>query len=132
MKLSDLLERRCVVGINYFDLDGSLLGQRQLAGRVLKVDAEQGITLVLQHSDPAVAPAEFMLPPDLQAWFKAPPGHYRDAASGVALDDPDYLVTWDVHRTQSNSEEGQHEWWDWVPNTERPQVGAASSSQEPS
>ncbi|MDR7296727.1 hypothetical protein J2X16_002074 [Pelomonas aquatica] len=129
MQLPDLLDRRCVVGINYFDLDGSLLRQRQLAGRVLRVDAEQGITLALQHSDPAVAPAEFMLPPDLRAWFKAPPGHYRDVASGVDMQSPDYLVTWDVHRTQGNAEEGQHEWWDWVPNTERPQVGAQPAAE---
>jgi hypothetical protein len=132
MLLTDLPGRRCVVGINYFDLDGTLLRQSRLGGRVLKVDAEQGITLALQHSDPDVAPAEFVLPPELQAWFIAPPGHYRDPSAGLAMDDPDYLVTWDVHRTQSNSTEGQHEWWDWVPNTERPQVGAAPSSQEPS
>ncbi|HEY0954295.1 MAG TPA: hypothetical protein VGE36_06040 [Roseateles sp.] len=121
MQLTDLPGRRCVVGINYFDLDGSLLSQRQLGGQVTQVDAEQGITLALQEG-------EFMLPPDLQAWFTAPPGRYRDAASGLDIDNPDYLVTWDVHRTQGNSEEGQHEWWDWVPNTERPQVGAPTEA----
>ena len=117
MKLTDLPGRRCVVGINYFDLDGSLLRQRQLGGEVAKADVEQGITLTLESG-------EFVLPPDLRAWFKAPPGHYRDAPSDLYIENPDYLVTWDVHRTQSNSEEGQHEWWDWVPNIERPQVGS--------
>jgi hypothetical protein len=116
MELNDLPGRRCVVGINYFDLDGSLLRQRKLGGKIRNVDAEQGITLALQPG------GEFVLPPDLRAWFKAPPGRYRDAASGLDVENPDYLVTWDVHRTQGNREEGQHEWWDWVPNTERPQV----------
>ena len=55
MKLTDLPGRRCVVGINYFDLDGSLLRQRQLGGEVAKADVEQGITLTLENG-------EFVLP----------------------------------------------------------------------
>ena len=38
---------------------------------------------------------------------------------------PDFLVTWNIHRTQGNSVEGQHEWWEWLPNTVAPQVGGA-------
>ena len=124
MQLQDLQGKTCVIGVCYFDLDGSLMRQNQLAGQVQKVDAELGITIALRHSDSAVVAADFMLPPNLAAWFKAPPGHYRDAASGVDLVDPDYLATWNVFRTQANASEGQHEWWEWLPNTERPQVGS--------
>ena len=41
------------------------------------------------------------------------------------MESPDFLVTWSVYRSQDNNAEGQHEWWEWVPNTERPQVGAS-------
>lgn len=123
MELADVQGKTCVVGLSHFDSNGELLRQTQLAGSVQKVDAEMGITLSLQHADPNVAAAEFILPPDLQAWFKAPPGHYRHAPSGVDIQNPDFLVTWDIHRRRDTTAEGQHEWWDWVPNVQPPQVG---------
>jgi hypothetical protein len=123
MQLEDLLTKTCVIGVSYFDEQGALLKQTQFAGQVQKVDAEHGIAVQLRHSDPAVTQADFIVPPNLDAWFKAPPGHYRHAPSGMDLENPDYLVTWNVFRTRDDTAEGQHEWWDWVPNTERPQVG---------
>jgi hypothetical protein len=124
MKLEDLLERTCVIGVSYFDLDGSLMRQVQYAGQVHKVDAEHGISVHLRHSDPSVPSADFIVPPNLDAWFKAPPGHYKHPPSGVNIENPDFLVAWDVHRTQESTPEGQHEWWDWVPNVQSPQVGS--------
>lgn len=126
MQLDDLLGKSCVIGLSYFGLDGELLRQSQYAGRVGKIDAELGISITLQHSDAETAAADFILPPNLSAWFIAPPGQYRHPPSGVDMLNPDYLVTWNVYRTQGDKAEGQHEWWDWVPNTERPQVGAAA------
>ena len=123
MELSELVGKTCVIGVAYFGLEGELLKQTQCAGQVAKVDAEQGITVQLRHTDPSVTQADFILPPNLDAWFKAPPGQYKHAASGVDLENPDYLVTWKVFRTQGNKAEGQHEWWEWVPNTQQPQVG---------
>jgi hypothetical protein len=123
MQLEDVLDKTCVVGVSYFDLAGELEKQTQYAGRVAKVDAELGITITLAHADPSVAAADFIVPPNLQAWFKAPPGHYRNAVSGVDLQNPDFLVTWNVFRTQDNTVEGQHAWWEWVPNTQAPSVG---------
>jgi len=127
MQLQDLIGKTCVIGVSYFGLEQELLKQSQYAGEVLKVDAELGITVQLRHSDAGAAQADFIIPPNLDAWFKAPPGHYRHAPSGVDMENPDYLVTWNVYRTQENKPEGQHEWWEWVPNTERPQVGSPDS-----
>lgn len=129
MQLEDLIDKTCVVGVSYFDLDGALMKQNQYCGQVVKLDAEDGISIRLRHSDAAVEQAEFILPPNLDAWFKAPPGHYRHAPSGVDIENPDYLVTWDVHRTQDNAAEGQHEWWEWVPNTERPTVAELTNQK---
>jgi len=130
MQLDDLLEKTCVVGLAYFDRQGELMKQAQYAGTVVKVGNEQGITLRLQHTDAGIEQAEFTLPPNLAAWFKAPPGRYRHAPTGVDIENPDYVVTWNVHRTQGNTAEGQHEWWEWVPNTEPPQVGSRPETCE--
>ena len=123
MQLDDLLTKTCVIGLSYFDQQGELLKHTQYAGRVVKVDAQMGVSIELQHSEAQSSQPLFILPPNLQAWFKAPAGHYRHAATGVDLENPDFLTTWCVYRTQDNSTEGQHEWWDWVPNTTPPQVG---------
>lgn len=123
MELLELIGKTCVIGISYFGVQGELMKQNQYAGQVVKVDAELGISIALRHSDATAPLAEFIVPPHLDAWFKAPPGRYRHAASGVDMENPDYLVTWNVYRTRENTAEGQHEWWEWVPNTERPQVG---------
>ena len=128
MQLEDLLGKTCVIGLSYFGLDGRLLKQSQCGGEVSAVDHELGISVQLRHSDPAVAQPAFMLPPNLAAWFKAAPGRYRHAETGMDMLDPDFLVTWNIHRTQSNTAEGQHEWWEWLPNTVAPQVGATGAS----
>ncbi|MFT3736250.1 MAG: hypothetical protein QM776_14725 [Rhodocyclaceae bacterium] len=124
MQLTDLIRKTCLIGLSYYDRSGELLKQSQFAGEVVKVDAEMGITVSLRHSDPDAKAAEFILPPNLDAWFKAPAGHYRHAASGVDIMNPTYLVTWNIYRTREDTAEGQHEWWDWVPNTMSPEVGA--------
>lgn len=122
MTLQDLLHTHCLIGLSYFDLNGELLKQTQHAGQVVKVDAEMGITVKLKSSLTEEQP-EFILPPNLKAWYKAPAGHYKHAASGVDIKDPDFLVTWDIHRTQEERADGQHEWWEWVPNVQAPSVG---------
>jgi hypothetical protein len=129
MQIQDLAGKTCIIGVSYFGLEGELLKQAQYAGQVVNVDVELGITVQLRHSDATVSQAEFILPPNLDAWFKAPPGHYKHPPSGVDMENPDYLVTWNVYRTQVNKPEGQHEWWEWVPNTEHPQVGPDAGSK---
>lgn len=127
MRLEDLIGKTCVIGLSYFDRQGELMTQAQYAGAVVKVDPQMGIWVQLRHADAAVAQPEFVLPPNLSAWFKALPGRYRHEPSGVDIDDPDYLVTWDIHRTQANAADSQHEWWDWVPNVQPPQVGSSGA-----
>ncbi len=130
LRLEDLLAKTCVIGVSYFDRGGELLKQAQYAGSVAKVDREQGISVRLRRAGVAVEAsanagakeAEFTLPPNLDAWFQAPPGRYRHDTSGMDIENPDYLVTWNVHRTQDNATDSQHEWWEWVPNVVPPQV----------
>lgn len=128
MQIEELLSKTCVIGLMYCDKDGELLKQTQFSGTVIKVDREQGISVQLRHGDANAEKAIFILPPNLDAWFKAPVGCYRHPQSGVDMENPDYLVTWSIYRTREKTAEGQHEWWEWVPNTEAPQVGKRRDS----
>ncbi|WP_432474298.1 hypothetical protein [Amphritea sp. HPY] len=129
MLLSDLTHKTCLIGLTYFDTDGRVLKQSQLCGSVVNVDAEMGISIELKTAASAEGTSEqpekppvFMLPADLSAWFKAPRGRYSDPESGAHITDPDYLVTWDIHKTRDNAEDGQQQWWQWSPRTVPPQV----------
>ena len=123
MKLNDIINKSCVIGLSYFDGDDQLLKQSMLAGNVTATDEENGITVALITKDIVDSPPVFILPSSLAPWFNAPKGSYKDESSNVLIENPDYLVTWDIHRTQENKEEGDHEWWNWVPRTTPPTVG---------
>lgn len=118
LKLSEINQKTIILGLTYFDLDGSILQQRQLAGKVVKVTEEDGITLLGFDNQ-----SEFTIPSDLSPWFIAPEGDYPDPNTGQKISNPDYLVTWDIHKTQNDAEEGDHEWWEWRPQLVKPSVG---------
>jgi hypothetical protein len=124
MTLNDLINKHCLIGLSYFNLKGDLLKQSQLCGKVVTVDSEEGISIELLPRPGAETKVPiFKLPPNLIAWFTAPKGTYSDSETGSSLTDPDYLVTWDIHQTKDDTAEGEHEWWEWIPRTEPPQVG---------
>ena len=116
-ELAALIDKRALVGISYFDINGDALQQRMLAGTVVRVTAKDGITLRQNDEE------EFTLPSSMAPWFHAPAGNYK-TDSNEAISNPDYLVTWDVHRCQDmDKPEGEHQWWEWVANTTPPSVG---------
>ena len=116
-QLAALLDKTALVGLNYLDIDGELLQQRMLAGVVVRVTPADGITL--RQSDGE----EFTIPSALAPWFLAPAGNYKSSA-GETVEQPGYLVTWNVHRCQDKDKpEGEHQWWEWVANTLPPSVG---------
>ena len=101
--------------------------QTQHAGTVVNIDEENGISIKLKadiDKNTIASNAEgrvFLIPPHLSPWFKAPEGRYRDGNGELLIDNPDYFVTWDIHKTQ-DEKEGDHEWWEWVPRTVSPKV----------
>lgn len=131
MTLNELTGKTCWIGLSYFNLQGELLKQSQLGGTVRSADAVDGIAIELLPAPNApkdelavnAKPPQFKLPPELSCWFNAPKGKYRDAHSGMNLENPDYLVTWDIHQTKETMQEGKHEWWEWVPRAVPPTVG---------
>ncbi len=92
-----------------------------LGGEVIKIDKEKGITLALLAKQNE-APAEFILPANLACWFKAPKGEFHTSLEGLKIIDPDYLVTWDIYQTRDDKEDGEQQWWEWVPRVEAPAV----------
>ena len=122
---TDTLNKTCLVGLSYFDLNGQLLKQNLLAGRVKAQDDELGITLGLFDATGDLG-ADFLLPNNLACWFKAPAGDFHTSTEGVKIKNPDFLVTWDIHQTRSDKQEGEQQWWEWVPRTEAPVVNSSS------
>ncbi|OMH39129.1 hypothetical protein [Motiliproteus sp. MSK22-1] len=130
MTLNDLINKTCLIGLTYFDSSGRVLKQSQLCGTVLSADAEVGISVRLKtpnssrvaESGLADEPPVFIIPADLSPWFNAPAGTYRGSDNEISSINPDFLVTWDIHQTRESADEGQHQWWQWIPRTSAPQV----------
>jgi hypothetical protein len=43
----------------------------------------------------------------LSPWFSAPAGNYKNAQGKLLIKNPDYFVTWDIHRSLKK-DDGQH------------------------
>ena len=134
-RIEDTLNKSCLIGLSYFNVQGEQLKQNILAGRVIEVDSEMGITIELSTSEPSTSNndkkqrANFILPIDLSCWFTAPEGEFHTSQKGVKIVNPDYLVTWDIYQTKqkqsesSDKPDSEQQWWQWRPRTQSPNVG---------
>ncbi len=119
LHIDNIIGLKVVLGINYIDQQTQeLLAPRQYGGTVVTANQES-VSIQI-----GAAPSEqFHLPSDLSAWFLAPPGDYRIPNTDITITHPNYLITWNVYRVKPKSEEdGQHEWWEWQPAAQAPQV----------
>jgi len=89
---SEIFGKRLLVGITFYEADGSILQQMQFCGEVIKSD-EEGILLKLEGRR---AGEEYRLPPDISAIEYAPPGDYELRSTGEFVVDPDFLARWNV------------------------------------
>ncbi|MFT7560796.1 MAG: hypothetical protein ACI93R_002719 [Flavobacteriales bacterium] len=121
--LNDTLHTRCLIALSYFDIDETPLKQSLLAGKVIAADDEDGITIELEAKNDG-SKGNFILPANLSCWFKAPPGNFPTSQEGVSMLNPDYLITWDIYKTQKDTGDGEQQWWEWVARTDAPSVGA--------
>jgi len=145
-KLNDTLQKKCLIGLTYFNVNGEQLKQTLLAGTVTSVDEEMGITLNLFSAEADTSAgnksakgkeaknktAEFILPANISCWFTAPKGDFHTSVENVKITNPDYLITWDIYQTKAqktddgvtdNIKDSAHQWWQWRPRTQKPQVG---------
>lgn len=89
--LQHLVGKRVLVGISHRDEAGTLVAQEQFCGTVLEV--VDGTVVV---DRPAAEGGPARLPADVQAYDPAPAGRYVLSATGEAVENPDYVTTWDV------------------------------------
>ena len=126
MTLDDLLNKTCLIGLTYLGTNGDVLKETQLAGKVIAIDKEEGISVQLMEIEgqqtEAEKPPVFHLPPLLEAWFIATPGHYKNEEHKIDIIDPDFFVTWDIVKKKDDTAEGVHEWWEWHPRLSSPSV----------
>jgi hypothetical protein len=145
--IEDTLNKSCLIGLSYFNTQGEELKQNILAGRVIKVDKEIGITIELSTGETSTSGfstngskakkgksnnAHFILPTDLSCWFNAPKGEFHTSQKGVKIVNPDYLITWDIYQLKDkasaeekhkSSQDSEQQWWQWRPRTQAPNVG---------
>ncbi len=81
-----------LVGVTYTDDADQPVDQAQFHGRVVRVNAQEGVVLVQQSGE------EVRLPPFLKVLQKASPGEYRLRSTGEVVVNPDYTCTWSVRR----------------------------------
>jgi hypothetical protein len=90
MQPYELVGKRVLIGLTYFEADGSFIEQEQLSGTVTSVDMAHSIQIELDNGSP------YSLPPDLRPIQPAKPGEYRLRSTGKVVIDPDYLITYSI------------------------------------
>ena len=91
-RIEQLIGKHVLVGITYVDLDQQPIERRQLHGRIVRIDLDNGIVLALANGE------EYTLPPDLDALRSAEPGEYELSETGEVVVDPDYTSIWRISR----------------------------------
>jgi hypothetical protein len=79
-----------LVGISHYDADDSLASHQQVHGRI--VEASQTAGIVLRQADGDT----FAIPPELEMLVRAEPAIYRIRSTGEEVENPDFLITFDV------------------------------------
>jgi len=120
--LEHALNKTCLIGLSYFDVNHQLLKQQTLAGKVIAVSKEQGICVALKEKKSSEKSPEFIIPADFSCWFVAPEGDFHTSTEGIKVTNPDYLVTWDIHQSRGDKQDGEQQWWQWVPRMINPIV----------
>ena len=90
-KAALLIGAKVLIGVTRIHPHGH--EQEQMFGLVRPVDAKDGVSVALGGS--RLGQTQW-LPPVLDAFKPAAPGDYLLHATGEAVRDPDYLVTWTV------------------------------------
>jgi hypothetical protein len=65
-----------------------------------RIDLEKGIFIRLSGSD-----EEYVLPPDLESFKKAPPGEYKFKSTGEVVVNPDYMTSWTIVKSEELNED---------------------------
>jgi hypothetical protein len=90
-KIAEMIGKVVLAGISRCNGAGEIISHEQHFGTVFRIDAEG---LVLQSG---IDGQEVTLPPVLDQYTPAELGNYLLRASGQAVQDPDYVATWQFY-----------------------------------
>jgi len=88
---SELVGKGLLVGITHQSHEGVVLRRTQVFGHVVVVDRNRGICVLEDQEG-----KETWFPPDTRGIRPAPPGEYRNRATGEVIKDPEYLASWTI------------------------------------
>jgi len=91
-----LLGKSILIGVSVYDSDGKLDSQQQMHGLVKSASTTDGILILLNGS---FLGQEWQMPPDTSCIKVAEPGEYDLKATGEKIKNPDFLCSWEVHRS---------------------------------
>jgi hypothetical protein len=87
----DLVGKSVLIGITHTDSEGKMLRRSQIFGLVTIANRAQGICI----RDNQTREVKWF-PPDTRGIKPAPPGLYRNRATGEVVNDPGYLGSWTI------------------------------------
>ena len=90
MPRSKLIGKSILIGVTYFEADGTMLEQKQMFGTV--EDFRRGRSISIKLDDGSMLD----LPPDRSALQPADPGEYHLRGSGKIVKNPDLLCTYSI------------------------------------
>jgi hypothetical protein len=85
----ELIGKSLLIGITNADSEGKMISRSQIFGLVTIADRAKGICLRDNQTN-----EEKWFPPDTRGIKPAPPGEYRNRATGEVVNDPDYFGSW--------------------------------------
>jgi len=87
----EIVGKSVLIGITHTDSEGQMIRRSQIFGVVIVADRVRGICIRDNQTS-----EEKWLPPDTRGIKPAPPGQYRNRATGEVVNDPDYLGSWAI------------------------------------
>jgi len=95
----ELVGKLILVGITHKDHEGNFVRRSQIFGRVALADRIRSICIRDEREG-----EESWFPPDTRGITPAPPGQYRNRATGEVVHDPDYLASWTITAPEPKSQ----------------------------
>ena len=96
--LPDLIGKILLAGLSYYTAEDELIERKQLWGTV--TEANEKMICVMQKNGEI-----FTLPSDLRSTRRAKAGNYTLHSTGEIVENPDFLVTWNITASETENEE---------------------------
>lgn len=87
-----MIGKTVLVSLTCMNDFGDLEAFEQFTGKIFRINNEDGLVVFREDIE-----EEFSLPPDLDHYQAAKPGDYKLAESDTIVNDPDYVVEWDIY-----------------------------------